>query len=1073
MDDLFQEIQDSRRKRSGGSQTFIKDGKLFANEKVLRGYEDAQQIKQMFSTAADLGTSFVKSIPDMGVGLVKGLPVGVAKFGEETMRTVLGGTITDMVEETFQIIPGYNTLNDYFLDATKPEGTAQEISSGLGEAGGQIVVPGALISKALKVYGYGNTFLRNVLGYGSAEAIGLKAEDEALIEMGLQVIKDDSQIAETMLNSLSANKDLPYFMQKIQRMPLRMLEGGLLGEYAGKAIEGIGKVYSLVRNSPRLKTALENIGTQAQESLDAGGGTTLSALGAGEIDKAINTQLAKLAPNNQKLITEGGIEFSPEKGAENLRLHLQRINSEKAYPGGPKNERTVLKAPNDNLPDIAIGNITFDDWINRVEKTSSPEQIMKDAKWYDEVFGEFEKVSEGNKELTDRLATAWFSVQQNESPANAMQNVLFIYEQFKRGVPIEEVKGKGLPMANRIGADIIYGKEVTAGAGQKIADFIDSGYTKDVRSIMGNAPEGGSPFVIDIHSARETGLVDQKYINHLERLGYDVPDDIILDVGEGGIKGPMYENRAIFGRELTEHLNSINWMGKSDWKPREIQAIGWNNLTRLTGDVQAGGNIDTALTRNLRRISMEVDPGEGSPWAKEFGEDYNNLSDEDKFRINERTTSKAIEIVSKRTGVDLYGNVHGTGGWELYQNPSTVMEGFQSHEAAVETAARLGYMLNQTEVWVNTAKTLTKNPNHYGLDIIENTGSTNLRDTNTLTNLFERIIKADPNGLFRGYQPIIVDGRPGIRIIIDKDAIKNSPLTIEQAKKYINEFTSTEGALTGLLEDLNFDVETVISEIELTKLGNNWKRSKDGKSYKTNIRNIGRSSAEGGSRTDLDTDGEELTNFFRQEIENAKSKDGPSGGPTGQATGSNQGITAYSGSGADFKKFSIEKVGTGQGETNFGYGLYFDANEDIATFFRGEDGKTYKVNLNVKDTDLIDVETSFSQQPENVQNALRKYYDEYGISEDQPVSDLIAAMPNNPASVNYGKTKEFAQDMNSQGLKGLRYKTLSHPTKKTPSDTFVVFDDKVIEILEKYGIVGPVLLSAGLAKEGLENGDTS
>ena len=70
-------------------------------------------------------------------------------------------------------------------------------------------------------------------------------------------------------------------------------------------------------------------------------------------------------------------------------------------------------------------------------------------------------------------------------------------------------------------------------------------------------------------------------------------------------------------------------------------------------------------------------------------------------------------------------------------------------------------------------------------------------------------------------------------------------------------------------------------------------------------------------------------------------------------------------------------------------------------------------------------------------------------------------------------TKEFAQDMNSQGLKGLRYKTLSHPTKKTPSDTFVVFDDKVIEILEKYGIVGPVLLSVGASKQGDQDGNTN
>ena len=98
-----------------------------------------------------------------------------------------------------------------------------------------------------------------------------------------------------------------------------------------------------------------------------------------------------------------------------------------------------------------------------------------------------------------------------------------------------------------------------------------------------------------------------------------------------------------------------------------------------------------------------------------------------------------------------------------------------SKETAKDAAAKLAYMLNQTEVWVNTAKELTKNPNHFSLDIVED-GSENLRDSDTLKSLFERIINADPNGLFRGYQPIIVDGNAGIRIIIGKDAIKNSPL---------------------------------------------------------------------------------------------------------------------------------------------------------------------------------------------------------------------------------------------------------------------------------------------------------
>ena len=48
MDELFKEISDSRRIRSHGNTTYLKDGRLFANEKILRGYEDAQQIKQMF-----------------------------------------------------------------------------------------------------------------------------------------------------------------------------------------------------------------------------------------------------------------------------------------------------------------------------------------------------------------------------------------------------------------------------------------------------------------------------------------------------------------------------------------------------------------------------------------------------------------------------------------------------------------------------------------------------------------------------------------------------------------------------------------------------------------------------------------------------------------------------------------------------------------------------------------------------------------------------------------------------------------------------------------------------------------
>ena len=107
---------------------------------------------------------------------------------------------------------------------------------------------------------------------------------------------------------------------------------------------------------------------------------------------------------------------------------------------------------------------------------------------------------------------------------------------------------------------------------------------------------------------------------------------------------------------------------------------------------------------------MEVAPGEGSPWEEQFSDDYSNLNISEQEKINNDVTAEAIKMVNEVFGTNLSGAVHGTGGWELYQNPSSVEQMFSSKENAKKAAAMLGYLLNQTEVWVNTAKELTKNP---------------------------------------------------------------------------------------------------------------------------------------------------------------------------------------------------------------------------------------------------------------------------------------------------------------------------------------------------------------------------
>ena len=572
-----------------------------------------------------------------------------------------------------------------------------------------------------------------------------------------------------------------------------------------------------------------------------------------------------------------GISFPKEKTDNNIRLHTDRLKKLEegkitTYPGGPQNERIVLEAPaGTTLPDIAIGNITFDDWRERVENNMSKEEVMKAAKWYKKIYSEFDRVGAKDEKERNKLVNAWLSAQINESPTNALTNVLYVYEQYKQGVPFEEIKGKGLPDPTNNIKNIIFEKVSDRGIGAKISDFIDAGTGKTTRSFMGNDPAGGMPFVVDVHSARDLGLVDQTYLNKLEKLGYEIPDDVKVDFGQGGITGTKYENRAMFGNELTKHLNEINWLGKSDWIPSEIQAVGWMDLTEMYGELGTSGDITMALERNLRRLSMEVAPGEGSPWATQFGESYEALDNVQKEKINNIVTERAIDMVNETFGTDFSGVVHGTGGWELYQNPSTVQQTFSSKENAKKAGAMLGYLLNQTEVWVNSSKELTKNPKHYGVDLFEE-GSNNLRDSDTLKQFFEFFVQNDANGLFRGYQPIVdLDGNVGIRIIVDNDAIKNSPLKKADVLPYMQDFLTNQ--FSEFTKDLDFTVQPIITEVELEKLRNDWSKDKNGESFKTYFSDEAGTVTPLKSWSDIGNYLKELTDLFGSQIGQARGQE--------------------------------------------------------------------------------------------------------------------------------------------------------------------------------------------------------
>jgi hypothetical protein len=608
------------------------------------------------------------------------------------------------------------------------------------------------------------------------------------------------------------------------------------------------------------------------------------------------TKVENMLKPKTEIRSEGGFKFAPEKIKQNVQLQKVRIakmNEGKTPAGEPLNERIEIKAPKgSNLPNFVVGKIKPKDWQERTEKLLSDEEIEQASNWYNEVYDYFKKAPyTKDDEEAKQLARAWFASQQNKSPAQGVAHVLSIRNLLREGkspeeiLAMEKIPAGGLEGANKAILSVLTGREVE-GVGSKISDFRDALDGKNVRSFMGNDTIGGQPFVVDVHTGRDTGLVDKPLLNVLEAKGYTIPKNIKLDFGKkqeglqgGGVPSGQYENRSVFGNELTEYLNSVNWKGKNDWEPAQIQAIGWTALTNFYGGVNTAGNIKDALNLNVQRISMEVAPGDGSPWAKMFGEDFSKLSVDNQSKINKDVTDEAIKKISEAENVDLYNNVFGTGGWQTFVNPSTVQEILGSKDQAVRIASKLGYVLNQTEMYVNATKKLTSDPEAYAFDIVE-VGSEKLKDSKYVNELFSKIYEKT-NGVVVGFHPLLtVDKEPAIRMIVGPEKIKkfyeDNKLAKSRKENQLKKNNFFENHLKEQIKSVilgeDADYGLVLREADLTVLKNEWnkKGQQNGQNY---VRHFSKG-RQSGTKDDgfrvLDNIRQELTDFFRQKIRDAQ-----------------------------------------------------------------------------------------------------------------------------------------------------------------------------------------------------------
>lgn len=557
-------------------------------------------------------------------------------------------------------------------------------------------------------------------------------------------------------------------------------------------------------------------------------------------DKAIRRAL-RIAKQEGGPLSGGmqsrGLDFPAEDSAFRLRTKLNReakVASGKADPGLPSNPRMTIRAPEaeeggNQLPDFVVGPVTPQDWIDRHEQILSPDEITHASQWYKNIYGNFLQYTNNDEAQAKPLMRAWLVAQQNVSPAGAMQNVLLQKEQMQRGVPENMWRAGGMPNPTNAARAVLQDKPIAGGVGQKISDFVDSAEGLDTRSFLGHDPKGGKPFVIDVHSARDTGLVDPALLNHLRGLGYNEEDLAKVQTDfEASPSDAQYENRAQWGRDLTDHLNSIKWQGKNDWRPEEIQAVGWMGMTKLTRNAEE--DSASGLARNLRRVSFELAPGEGSPWAAKYGEAFNTLPDDERALITQTMGGRAMEIANELAQTHAVNTVYGTGAWQQYQNPAAVAQVLATEQGADILTHSIGHLLHQTEVWHNRVKPMTANPKGFAIDFIEK-GSNNLADKGQLQDFWSKVMDADKTGLVQGYQPITLpSGESGVRVLVDKGGKKTS----ENLFKAL----SADGELATMLKSLPYDVQAQLAEAEISKARNDWKENPNGELYVQGLRDI-------------------------------------------------------------------------------------------------------------------------------------------------------------------------------------------------------------------------------------------
>ena len=503
---------------------------------------------------------------------------------------------------------------------------------------------------------------------------------------------------------------------------------------------------------------------------------------------------------------------SPEAATRRLNAALNRDYAKAAPQGGKRTligpqERYVesrgtrMVAPGESQAKHIVGRVSKEDWVRQVEDVLTPEEFQSARYWYENLAAEFEVYGED----APRMALAWLLSQVQASPSSGFNNVLRGLDK-ARGIVREGVPQAGLSEAKIV--SVLKGEAPSMTAADKLHDFIDSFIGKLTRTLFRDDPRGLQPAAIDVWAARDIGFVDPA-VQAWAKNEFGI--DLALDFKENGaVSEAAYEYGIRFYNDIVDHLNAIGYDG-GGWTAHQVQAVGWTRVIKaMGGTAEFPGDI---VGKNVRRVAFNLGAGEGSPWEKIFPSFY-DLPQETAVAILREYTDWLVPQVEKLTGVRILGYDTGLGFWGSYPGAgSAVLQVLGSPEAVQDAMDVIGYATRQTMMLGSRP---LKSGATAGLDIL----GQGLGDVKSAQRLWDKLNEIAPE-LAHGAQPVVVEGKPGIRILRDPSLKPWNKNQVEKFRSAVDEASS----------ELGFKVDVREGRFDTFSRSNDWTADPNGRSF--------------------------------------------------------------------------------------------------------------------------------------------------------------------------------------------------------------------------------------------------